>query len=303
MAIDGTGTKQDPYVVHDWDELTTAIADSTAYVTVADNVVIDLLDIYPSGIPTNAPILNFECKEFDGNGITLKNAYTLTSRTGRAVIELANTCDAFSNVNFVNFYINNGSGALYIIQGRKASNYPIISHCTIKGIMLSSATTTQYLFGGISKFFDCVINMKIQFSGNGYVYNQTSYDSCWLRFDTNSRWDYASTTNTFINSYLEGKFVAKANNTKVINLGVAVSSIVNAQCEAGNYTGCSIYAYTGSVLVLVNTDKLVGNISLSGSSASVYPIGVTDSQLKDDTYLPTIFPVVPYDEGGDDDDV
>ena len=297
MSITGTGTKADPYVVHDWEELNTAIADSTAYVTVADNVVINLLDIYPEGIPNNDRILTFECKGFDGNGITIKNAYCMTQMTTQRVIRIESTCEEFSNFNFVNFYLNLGAGTK-IIETGYVSSYPTLSKLQIKGIAFSSATGNHTLFQNIKRIFDSVINIKITFSqNNGNIYNTCSFDSCWLRFDTNSRWAYSSVTNTFINSYLEGRFVAKANNTKIIDLGAAISSIINARCEAGEYTGCSVYAFTGSSLVVVNTNKLIGDISLSGSSATVYPTGVTDVQLKSEEYMETIFPVVSA--GGD----
>ena len=59
------------YTVHNWQELKEAIADNTAIVNVADNVDIDLLDIYPTGIPINETILDFACAVFNGNGIVI----------------------------------------------------------------------------------------------------------------------------------------------------------------------------------------------------------------------------------------
>lgn len=305
MAIDGTGTKQDPYVVHDWDELTTAIADDTAYVTVADNVDIDLLEIYPEGIPTTEATITFACKEFDGNGIILRNAYTLVAISGSyPVIDCAATCDALSNINFVNFYINLGNGKNLISSRKSSTPYITVSHSSFKGMLFSSTASSHTIFNKISRFFDCTFNLKATFASGGYINNTTTnFDSCWMRWDTNTRWVSDHNQQTFINTYLEGKFNALANNQHIIDISKAVCSIFNVNLDAGTYTGCDIYGYSGSILCLVNSDKLGTGVSIAGYNAASTPIGVTDSQLKDSTYLPTIFPVIPYDEGGDEDDV
>jgi hypothetical protein len=300
MAYTGTGTQNDPYVVDNWDSLIEKIADTEAYVTVADNVDIDLTKIYPEGISyTNAPpLLNFACKEFDGNGITIRNAYSLSPRTGsNAVIECATTCDALSNINFVNFYINGGDVDPVLIRGRKSSNYITIAHCTFKGVLFTSHSSTIYFWRYINRFFDCVWNVKIVASYNSsYFYNTVVFDSCWLRFDTNIHWkDYGN--GRFVNTYLEGNFAAYANNTKILELGNPLVSIINATLNVGEYTGCSVYTNSNASLILINTDKFIGDIALTGYNGNVKFIGVTDTQLKDYNYLSTIFPVVPNEEG------
>lgn len=300
MSYTGSGTQLDPYVVDDWESLIEKIADTDAYVTVADNVDIDLLEIYPEGIPyTNAaPLLNFACKEFDGNGIIIRNAYSLSPRTGsNAIIELATTCDALSNINFVNFYINGGNVDPVLIRSRKSVNYPTISHSTFKGVLFTSSSSTTYFWRYINRFFDCVWNVKIVASDASPYFNNTAiFDSCWLCFDTNIRWrDYGD--GRFVNTYLEGNFVASADNTKILELGNPLVSVINATLDAGEYTGCSVYTAGNASMILINTDKFIGDIALTGYSGNVKFIGVTDSQLKNYDYLSTIFPVVPNEEG------
>lgn len=299
MAYTGTGTQDDPYVVDDWDSLIEKIADTEAYVTVADNVDIDLTKVYPEGIPyTNAPpLLNFACKEFDGNGITIRNAYNLSPRTGsNSVIECAATCDALSNINFVNFYINGGDVDPVLIRSRKSSSYPTVSHCTFKGVLFTSHSSNTYFWRYINRFFDCVWNVKVVANNGAYFYNTAIFDSCWLRFDTNTNWrDYSN--GRLVNTYLEGKFAARANNAKILEFGNPLVSIINAALDAGEYTGCSVYTLSDASTILINTDKFIGNIALTGYSGNVKFIGVTDSQLKDYDYLKDIFPVVPNEEG------
>ena len=300
MAYTGTGTQDDPYVVDDWDSLIEKIADTEAYVTVADNVDIDLTKIYPEGIPySNAPpLLSFACKEFDGNGIIIRNAYSLSPRTGSySIIECAATCGALSNINFVNFYINGGNIDPLLIRCRTTSITLTVSHCTFKGVLFTSHTSTTYFWQYIARFFDCVFNIKVVTTGtSSYFYNTAIFDSCWLRFDTNMNWrDYSN--GRLINTYLEGKFIARANNTKILEFGGSLVSIINATLDAGEYTGCSVYTNGSASTILINTDKFIGDIALTGYSGNVKFIGVTDTQLKDYDYLKDIFPVVPNEEG------
>ena len=295
MAYTGTGAQDDPYVVDDWDSLTEKIADTEAYVTVADNVDIDLTKIYPEGIPySNAqPLLNFACKEFDGNGITIRNAYNLSRRTGsNAVIECAVTCDALSNMNFVNFYINS---ATELIKSRKTGSYITVAHCTFKGIWFTSITEP---WEHIKRFFDCVFNIKYTTVGStAYMYNTATFDSCWLRFDTNTKWNGSNGFQHFVNTYLEGRFTVTSNSQKIIDTGNSLVSIINATLDAGEYTGITIYSWSSSIDILVNSDKYIGTITPTVNSGANPFIEVTDSQLKDYDYLKNIFPVVPNEEG------
>jgi len=296
MAYTGTGTQDDPYVVDDWDSLIEKIAEVDTYVTVADNVDIDLTKIYPEGIPySNAqPLLNFACKEFDGNGIIIRNAYNLNVRTGStSVVELAATCNTVSNFNFVNFYIN--TGTLPFIRGRGTTSVDkLIAHSTFKGVVFTTNYSNYEPISNIGRFFDCVWNTKCTFTGNGYVsHHYPIFDSCWVRFDTNRRW--ANNGGSFVNTYIEGTFRANHDNSPVFAFGNSLCSILNANIVAGDYTGCTITAGSSATMCLINSDKVEEGITLDGTTSAM--IEVTDSQLKDYDYLKDIFPVVPNEEG------
>ncbi len=295
MAYTGTGTQDDPYVVDDWDSLIEKIADTEAYVTVADNVDIDLTKIYPEGIPYSSaqPLLNFACKEFDGNGITIRNAYNLSVRTGTtSILELATTCNTVTNFNFVNFYVN--TGTLPFIRGRGTSTDKLIAHSTFKGVVFTTNISNYEPISYIARFFDCVWNTKYTFTGNGYVnHHYPIFDSCWVRFDTNRRW--LNNGGSFVNTYIEGTFRASQNNSPVFAFGNSLCSILNANIVAGDYTGCTITAGGSATMCLINSDKVEEGITLGGTTSAM--IEVTDSQLKDYDYLKDIFPVVPNEEG------
>ena len=298
----GTGTVDDPYVVENWAELTEAIADSTAYVTCADNLVIDLLQIYPEGIPTTAPTLLFACKEFDGNGIVIKNAYSLTALSGgdTAVIQLATTCEAFSNFNFINFYINLGGSSHSLLRRLGSTYISIVPNCSFRGIVFIESNQ-HTLFNYIRKFYNSVFNIKVIATGSlniRSIYNTTIFDTCWLCIDSNTTWDCANGQQSFYNSYFEGNFKARQNSGKIINIGNSVASVINTNCDAGDFTGCTVYAYNSS-LIVINTSKLTGDITLTASSGTPF-IECTDSQIKDYNYLAEIFPIVEYEEENED---
>lgn len=294
MSIGGSGTAQDPYVIHNWDELLTAIDEADSYVTAADNVVINLLDIYPEGIPSSGHLLTFKCKQFDGNGIIIMQAYNLTPRSNNSeLLYFDTTCDSVANINFVDMYVHLGTNAL-LKSARNTISFEMY-HSTIKGILIVGTTGGYEPWTKVKRFFDCVFNLKYIFTSvSGCINNAGIFDSCWVRFDTNSRFEVSRDEGTFTNSYLEGHFQVKGNNLKVINLGNSINSVINAVCDADTWSGCTIYAKGGATQNLVNTSKFIGTVTPEGYSASNTPISVTDTQLKDETYLMNIFPVVPY---------
>lgn len=297
MAYTGTGTQNDPYVVDDWDSLIEKIADTEAYVTVADNVDIDLTKIYPEGLPTSQPILRIACKEFDGNDIILRNAYTLTS-LGNSLICILSTCKACSGIQLVNFFVNVGTSQLLYYESASAFS-SAISHCTFKGIMYAN-TNDHRLFNNIHRLYDCVINLKYintySISGRS-CYNTVIFDSCWVRIDSNCKWRCSNGQQSFYNSYFEGKLKAVANNDEILNIGRSLVSIINVTIDAGEYTGCRIYSWSDSSTIIVNKDKLIGDVTLAQYGTVVPYTEVTNVQLKDLSYMEDIFPVVPY-EGG-----
>lgn len=295
----GTGTKSDPYVVDDWDSLVEKVADTEAHVTVADNVDIDLAKIYPEGLTTSQPILKIACKEFDGNDIILRNAYSITA-LNNSLIRIATTCEACSGIQLINFCVNMGAGQYNsILYCEDSTAFSVVSHCTFKGIMYTGHSG-HYLFYRIKRLYDCVINLKYinTWSNASKACNNSAIlDSCWIRIDSNCKWHCSNGQQSFYNSYFEGKLKALADNDELLNIGVSLTSIINVTCDAGEYTGCKIYSWSGSSTIIVNTDKLIGDVTLQQSGTAVPYIEVTDSQLKDLSYMEDIFPVIPYNGG------
>lgn len=75
MAMTGTGTQADPYIVDTWADFVTAVGTAQAYVEFPVNTIIDMNNVQPEGIDSN---IVFKCTQFDAkggeiNGLFLRN--------------------------------------------------------------------------------------------------------------------------------------------------------------------------------------------------------------------------------------
>ena len=75
MAITGTGTSADPYVVTTWDELASVTSETGVYIKLGNNI--DMNTEYPEGLTSG---LTINCAEIDGEGYTIKNLYFKSGR-------------------------------------------------------------------------------------------------------------------------------------------------------------------------------------------------------------------------------
>lgn len=69
MAITGTGTQADPYIVDTWEDFVTAVGTTGAYVEVVPGTVWDFNDIAPE----QAPSIGITALHIDGKGLVIKN--------------------------------------------------------------------------------------------------------------------------------------------------------------------------------------------------------------------------------------
>ena len=75
MAMTGTGTQADPYIVDTWADFVTAVGTTQAYVEFPVNTIIDMNNVQPEGIDSD---IVFKCTQFDAkggeiNGLFLRN--------------------------------------------------------------------------------------------------------------------------------------------------------------------------------------------------------------------------------------
>lgn len=194
MAVTGTGTQADPYMVHTYDELCdTAKTSETytgTYIKIANNI--DITNEYPNG---DMPVLNIEGKIIDGNNkkisnwYTLTNSYNLISFTGQSQIHDCIIGNIYTTGTFITF-----RGGI--------SGYHIVD-CDIYGVVhvLFDAVDD---YGSTNNFLRCSLNLK----GSNMVNNSWSYVgmlNCNIRFmSTSGTGMFNTSRSTFVrNCYIE----------------------------------------------------------------------------------------------------
>ena len=107
MAITGTGTQADPYVVSTWADLVTKAAESSVYIKLGADI--DLNDEYPEGITSGCDLA---CAEIDGDSYKIKNI----SATNKAYIFHASYNCTLKNVDFTNSLLTAVRFALFTLS-------------------------------------------------------------------------------------------------------------------------------------------------------------------------------------------
>lgn len=274
MAISGSGTQADPWIVHNWEEFLSVKDESyTTYIKFADGGgIIDFNEIQPQGITTF-----LSCTPtLDGNGWVWRNMYfTGSGKLGFSM--------SVSNLNILNLYYTGNSNILDINDN---SNNLVISGVaqSSSGINLFGRGSTGY--GTISR---CSCNLKVR--------------SPAFTIGNNSRL-----------SYEQNHFHVNAKGTGRVDLiggsGAVRNNLFTGSLYTSNGSNCVIFpSYTGTqfnvvdmdvnytvgtslssinTINLYNSDKM----SYSSSISSPYVIPCTTAQLKDAAYLESIgFPV------------
>lgn len=186
MAITGTGTEQDPYVVTTYDELVAKAAESGKYVKIGNDI--DVLAEYPDG---DAPMLSI-INTVDGNNMKLKNFYK-TAGTGDYCISVSGD-GSLTNTDFVN--INTTKSFAYT-EARPITNCKFAGKC-------SSYIVYGNEFRGVSK---CSFNMDCGSSYPFRINDSGLLSDCNIKvkssavdiFETSNRADL-----TLTNCYIEG---------------------------------------------------------------------------------------------------
>ena len=104
MAITGTGTQADPYVVTTWAELASKTSETGVYIKLGNDI--DMNDEYPEGLTSG---LTVKCAQIDGDGKAIKNLYFKSER----FILCEGNC-TWKNTEFLNMVIGDGYNSAYL---------------------------------------------------------------------------------------------------------------------------------------------------------------------------------------------
>lgn len=174
MAITGTGTQADPYVVTTYAELVEKAAESGKYVKIGNDI--NITDEYPDG---DMPMLTL-ANHIDGDGKIIANWY---KTTGSDYLIQVNSGGQVENLKFRNIY-NTYASYEFRFTGAN-SNYHFIN-CEFSGIhgytggMFMSAPSSS---GSKNNFKSCSFNIKVN-SAYGFANGSEAYaglKDCYLK--------------------------------------------------------------------------------------------------------------------------
>ena len=264
MAITGSGTQADPYIVDTWTDFVSVFNENNKYITFPADTVFDFNEIQDY-----ANKLTGRTNTIDGNGVCFENV-TLSSGTFLS----ATNKNTFSNIDFKNLYF---SGDSNFISSSNNNSWVRFVNCKFSGIFQG---TSHFNYSGDNTYFGvdinsvgCGFNLKFmeqaKFKASAY---SLYFYNCQIILDygtsqTEQAWRIA-------NSLVLGRI---KNGTWNFN---ATNSIINAEITT------DLTNSNASSVSVINFDKIGEGGTYSGFTA------VTTVQLKDESYLQSInFPI------------
>ena len=278
MAITGTGTSADPYVVTTWAEFIATTADGV-YIKLPDGGgTFDMNDYYPQGITSTISLRGF----INGNGWTIKNAAAYTS-TPAFQMSTSSQNGKLSNLNFENFRqgfspTSSANHAMLIACGTGYSGEALY-RCKFSGLLQNTNDPGDYYteiinLGTSATIEQCSFNIKSTGAGRVNVSLSTSWsaklNNCNVKLDCEGAFFGLYMNNTYVTGEAGSIGFTQISTDSVIDCN---STLINHAAWGTNSN------------VLINTDKYTGTIPSDCT-------GVTAAQLKDADYLSSIgFPI------------
>ena len=260
MAITGTGTQADPYIVDTWSDFVTAVGTTDAYVEIPPGTVWDMNDISPEGVVQTT----VRCAKINGNGATINNARI----TNEALLYVSSsvTSTTIENLNILNvladYHVLYNSGAPATLN---------LERVVFSGILNSTALLYQYSHTINLNECGFVLNgasAHIYTIRQGYIY----HNDCNLNIELENIGEdrYGSRASMDLkNCYLSGK-CSRINLTTS-----ATNNVINVEAAA--------VSAAQSNMNVANSDKCAEFTNV---------IAVTDEQMRDAAYLSSIgFPI------------
>jgi len=273
MAITGTGTQQDPYVVTTWAELASKTSETGVYIKLGSNI--DMNTEYPEGLTSG---LTVNCAQIDGDGKTVKNLFLKSG----ALITCAGRNSTWKNAQLLNWVIGDGSSAASITANGSTSGTYTFSQCKISGRLNGgSGDNTSFLAAsGRIKFYRSSINFQMTANTSTVDMSGDWRNCCTMEYcNVNFSGETDITLNiVLVNSYIKGNLAnATISATRYPDGQVSVYSVLDISAAA-------VSANSATNLVLANSEKC--------SSIGQYLTSVTSAQLTSAEYLNSIgFPI------------
>lgn len=270
MAVTGTGTQADPFVVTTYAELVEKAAESGAYVKVGNDI--NITDEYPDG---DMPTLTLSAV-VDGDNRTISNWYLTASRS---MINISNRSGRLKNLKLKNIYIQIDRPIFYVDWYPDVETEYYFTNCEFSGVTNYTIAATNYGGRGMRLFKKCSFNIKVTYASNDVLFD-ADFLNCYIHFHlTNPQAKVFSSSNTHENSYVEITADESAKNG--VSLG-SLSTFSNCVIDSNLTTVESLSVDSNKTLSIINSTH-APNYTVSGKLALV-----DDEHWLDTAYLASI---------------
>ena len=291
MAITGTGTQVDPFLVHDYDEIKSAYgtaANDTVYIRLENDINCnDYGDTWEWETITR----NYNHNIFNLNGHTIKN---IMIKSGNALFEGKTSSSIIHNGKILNVFNNSGAS---VIDG---------NGLTLKDISMSVNGTGLTSYGFNNVFFEnCAVYYKSSKLQANVIYFTGAYSDVIgaknsdFYFDVNNMNDKVLTSSVnnidYDNCRFRGSVSGQAGKYYLLGKGKCINSVV--EIDTTTMTWGNISNVYKQACYLTSTGIINTEISpnLMGGTSGL--TACTTAQMRDADYLNSIgFTVVKVGE-------
>lgn len=260
MAVSGTGTQNDPYIITTYDELVEKAAESGKYLKIDNDI--NIIEEYPDGDMTQLVIKAV----IDGNNKVISNWYYIGSDS---LILISNAGARVNNLTFRNIYTSILVDRKGFIQTTTSggSDY-IFNNCNFSGVVNSSFCWDT---NRVNLFKQCSFNLKCTYDNKlfaGENHNVPTGISCYIKVHC-TKACYINYYAWWIDSYFE------------ITADDAVKNSVMFRKDSTCFDNCVIDSY------LTATETITGDsaaISIVNSTHAPNYSVASNIALVDDTH-------------------
>lgn len=290
MAVIGTGTEVDPYIVNNWTDFCSVKDESGKYIfwedLPTDQKIVDLNEEVPSGYSSAFTIAS---RKVDFNGWTIRNL-SIYAPNATAPINCAKGTHTLKNGKFLNCNFS-----AHVPFG--AMNGSALEDCVITGTFNSTGYGSgDRDYARYTAYIRCAINMNVNIHSSGYTEWEPMLVNSIVRLNVISQ---VSSGNAFGIGYnsitYDGINIATHDSKIILDLSLTEGSGANnieIECSGNN-----VFIINSDVKTTFLTFNRT-NVSLVRSdnpndvySSTLYK-SVTDEQLKDPNYLYSLgFPI------------
>lgn len=270
MAVTGTGTQQDPWIVTTYAELVDKAADE-GYIKVGNNI--NIIDEYPNG---DMPPLLIVNSDIDGDGKIISNWYYTAASWCIESTDSNDTTSCIHDLIIRNVYIKDTAYGL-CKRAEDNGDRPFFVGCDISGKLYTPITTDS---SSTLRFKDCSINCNLT---NQKPFGEKGgfFDNCYVVFES------TFTGNFFLDlwgktgkdSYFELSLPSLAANSRLDAYGAGFEN-----CVLDVTSNAAFYVGGGSSAVSIINTTHAPNCTPDGTNTK----GVDDANWLDTAYLSSI---------------